>query len=345
MTAATRLAKSRRDRHWAFLSRLSRCVAFGLLSTVLAAMPVAADSFDEGVTAHQEGQPEAALRNWTDAAEQGHFLAQYNLGIMYLKGMGVARSYSAAIRWFSRASRAGFGPAAVNLGLLFEKGLGVPMDAAIALAHLDAGVKALSDGPCRELARQWRARIAADLNMAARAQAEKEAKTILGRLWTQSFLVPAEKCFESVAYSGGKVQGLTAETRPPEKPKSGAKQRERGEQTETPQDGRPARTLDTSPADTDDAVAYFVQMISLTREAAARRELARLRKRHAKLLGRTDLDLQKAKRATLGNVYRVRAGPFGEKQAARHLCDGLRERGQDCFVVQSRVPEPRRGLH
>jgi len=344
MTATTLLAGPRRDRRRAFLSRLCRCVAFGLLSTVLAAMPVAADSFDDGVTAHQEGQHEAALQNWMDAAEQGHFLAQYNLGIMYLEGMGVARSYSAAIRWFSRASQAGFGPAAVNLGFLFEKGLGVPMDAAIALAHLDAGVEVLSDGPCRELARRRRARIAASLDMAARAQAAKEAKAILGRLWTRSFLVPAGECFESVAYSGGKVQGLTAKTRPPEKPKPGAIQQERGERTESPQDRPPARTLETPPADTG-GVAYFIQMISLTREAAARRELARLRDRHAKLLGRTELILLKARRATSGNVYRVRAGPFDEKRAARHLCDGLRERGQDCFVVQSRVPGPRRGLH
>jgi len=337
-------AVTRNCQNHLFRWRLCLCATFVFLSAVFAAMPVAADSFDEGVTAHQEGQPEAALRVWTDAAEQGHFLAQYNLGIMYLEGQGVARSYGAAVRWFSRASQAGFAPAVVNLGLLFERGLGVPMDGVVALAHLDAGTEALSDGQCRDLAHERQLRVAAGLDMAARAQAENEARALRQRLWTQSFLVPAGKCFESVAYSGGKVQGPKSGAQPSLKKEASAVREEPDERPAPPPQHRPApRKSDAPPKKTGDALAYFIQMISLKREAAARRELARLRKRYANLFGRTDLILVKAERAGSGTVYRVRAGPFRERQAAHGLCEGLRERGQDCFVVQNRVPGPQQG--
>lgn len=49
-----------------------------------------AADFDRGLAAAQSGNFEAALREWRPLAEQGHVKAQYNLGVMYEYGDGVA---------------------------------------------------------------------------------------------------------------------------------------------------------------------------------------------------------------------------------------------------------------
>ncbi len=41
------------------------------------------------------------------AAEQGHALAQTNLGIMYEEGQGVGQDYKEAVGWYSKAAERG----------------------------------------------------------------------------------------------------------------------------------------------------------------------------------------------------------------------------------------------
>jgi TPR repeat protein len=50
----------------------------------------------------------AEARNWYGkAAEQNHGLAQFNLGMMYAKGQGVARDEAQSLVWFGRAAKLG----------------------------------------------------------------------------------------------------------------------------------------------------------------------------------------------------------------------------------------------
>ena len=58
---------------------------------------------------------------------------QYNLGIMYLNGRGVARDAKEASAWFRKAADAGDKLAQCNLGALYEQGLGVTQDSSQAL--------------------------------------------------------------------------------------------------------------------------------------------------------------------------------------------------------------------
>lgn len=44
---------------------------------------------------------------WTRAAEQGHVLAQYNLGLMYERGVGVEMDAKQAFHWFKEAAKGG----------------------------------------------------------------------------------------------------------------------------------------------------------------------------------------------------------------------------------------------
>ena len=69
-----------------------------------------------------------ALSFWKRAAEQNHRSAQYNLGVMYQKGAGVPKNYEGAVKWFQRAAEAGHAKAQFNLGNLYKHGRGVSRD-------------------------------------------------------------------------------------------------------------------------------------------------------------------------------------------------------------------------
>lgn len=69
----------------------------------------------------------AGLRAEADA---GLAAAQYEIGLRYADGRGVARDLAAAAGWFDKAARQGVAPAAYRLGSAYEKGFGLPRDAA-----------------------------------------------------------------------------------------------------------------------------------------------------------------------------------------------------------------------
>ena len=72
-----------------------------------------------------------ALKN---AADQGDAGAQFNLGVMYAKGQGVAQDYAQAVSWYRKAADQGNAGAQFNLGFMYAKGQGVAQDAMIAYA-------------------------------------------------------------------------------------------------------------------------------------------------------------------------------------------------------------------
>ena len=67
-------------------------------------------------------------------AEQGDSLAQFNLGLMYYRGQGVAEDDGKAARWYRAAAEQGDTSAQYLLGLMYYKGEGVPKD--YVLAHM-----------------------------------------------------------------------------------------------------------------------------------------------------------------------------------------------------------------
>ncbi len=60
--------------------------------------------FDKGVAAYKRGDYVTALREWRPLAKQGNANAQYNLGLMYRKGLGVAQNYVRTYAWFDLAA-------------------------------------------------------------------------------------------------------------------------------------------------------------------------------------------------------------------------------------------------
>lgn len=67
----------------------------------------------------------AAARWWQRAAIQGHVEAQFNLGLLYAQGMGIAADPVEAVRWWELAARQGSAAAQFNLGVMYVKGEGV----------------------------------------------------------------------------------------------------------------------------------------------------------------------------------------------------------------------------
>ncbi len=55
--------------------------------------------FDEGWAAYDRGDYQTAYHEFLPLAEQGDAAAQYNLGLMYDNGQGVARDHAEAVKW------------------------------------------------------------------------------------------------------------------------------------------------------------------------------------------------------------------------------------------------------
>lgn len=80
-----------------------------------------------------------AVRWFREAAERNRVVAQYNLGVLYERGLGVAASPPEAVRWYRLAAAQGHPGAQYNLGVAFAEGRGVEQDyAAAAVLFRDA---------------------------------------------------------------------------------------------------------------------------------------------------------------------------------------------------------------
>ncbi len=63
--------------------------------------------FDEAVAAYKRGDYATAIREWRPLAEQGNAKAQFNLGVMYDRGLGVPQDYAEAVKWYRKAAEQG----------------------------------------------------------------------------------------------------------------------------------------------------------------------------------------------------------------------------------------------
>jgi len=74
-----------------------------------------------------------ALEVWIAEAKAGSAEAQYYVGQIYEKGLGLEPDYATAARWYEKAAQQGYSAAQINLGYLYEVGLGVDQDSTQAL--------------------------------------------------------------------------------------------------------------------------------------------------------------------------------------------------------------------
>jgi len=69
---------------------------------------------------------------FTQAAEQGHGYAQYSLAVMYSFGHGVEKSYASALSWYRKSAEQGIAQAQFNMGVFYENGYAVERDLDVA---------------------------------------------------------------------------------------------------------------------------------------------------------------------------------------------------------------------
>ncbi len=80
---------------------------------------------------------------------------------------------------------------------------------------------------------------------------------------------------------------------------------------------------------------FRVQLAASRSEDAVKSEWDRLRRRHVDLLGELQLQVMRIDLgATKGIFYRLRAGPLADDNAAKALCERLKQRKLGCLVVK-----------
>ena len=82
-----------------------------------------------------------AAKWYRSAADQGLAVAQNSLGAMYQHGQGLPQNYDEARSWYQKAAAQGFGEAYANLGAIYDFGLGVPQDKRMAVEQYQAGAE------------------------------------------------------------------------------------------------------------------------------------------------------------------------------------------------------------
>lgn len=102
-------------------------VAMALMGLVPAAQ--AANEMRDSFDAAAAGQFDKAITIWKKLADAGDPQAQFNLGLMYHGGLGLAQNEAEAVRWYRKAAEGGYSPARVYLVVGYEEGwFGLPQD-------------------------------------------------------------------------------------------------------------------------------------------------------------------------------------------------------------------------
>ena len=120
---------------------------------------------------------EKAMVWFGDAAGQGIVGAQFNIGLMHAKGLGVARDCALAAKWFRVAAKQNHALAQHGLGIIYTKGLGVERDLVRASMWSQLALKSAKPGSMRTVIKEARDDIArlltADQLDSAQAMIEK----------------------------------------------------------------------------------------------------------------------------------------------------------------------------
>ena len=102
--------------------------------------PKILSEFDRGLVAYNSNDFATALKIWVPLAQQGHAVAQANLGAIYNNGKGVPQDHETAFKWMTLAAEQGQSDAQNSLSAMYYSGKGAPLDhvAAIKWATLAA---------------------------------------------------------------------------------------------------------------------------------------------------------------------------------------------------------------
>jgi len=108
---------------------LSACLLAAMAFTVGAHAQVQENAnFDAGIAAYQANDLPLAYKSFLVAAKEGHAGSQFNVALMYERGLGVGKDEKEAVVWYGKAASQGSAVAQFNLGVLYENGRGTEID-------------------------------------------------------------------------------------------------------------------------------------------------------------------------------------------------------------------------
>lgn len=104
-----------------------------LLGTVAASSAPGQQALPPSLTVQQQTDPAEALKNLWPRAHSGDAEAQYQLGILYGSGTGLALDLAKSAEWHRRAAEQGHDKSQAMVGLFYNTGQGVPRNQAEAI--------------------------------------------------------------------------------------------------------------------------------------------------------------------------------------------------------------------
>jgi uncharacterized protein len=85
-------------------------------------------NFQAGIAAYQANDLPLAYKEFLAAAKEGHADSQFNVALMYERGIGTGKDEQEAFVWYGKAASQGNAAAQFNLGVLYENGRGTKID-------------------------------------------------------------------------------------------------------------------------------------------------------------------------------------------------------------------------
>jgi len=80
------------------------------------------NAYNAGLLASESGDYAAAVVAWQPLASQGDAAAQFNLALMYHRGLGVAPDEQKAVQWYQKSAANGYTKAQEFLAAAYREG-------------------------------------------------------------------------------------------------------------------------------------------------------------------------------------------------------------------------------
>lgn len=106
-------------------------LVIALVTTLTTSLAFA--DFEKGLAAYQANDLPLAYKEFRASADTGDADSQFNVALMFEKGMGVAKDEKEAVVWYGKSAALGNSAAQFNLGVMYENGRGTAVD--FAKAH------------------------------------------------------------------------------------------------------------------------------------------------------------------------------------------------------------------
>ena len=151
-----------------------------LVSCLSYAGSVHAGPGEDADAAYARGDHAGAMKIYRELAAQGVAPAQFNLGVMYDFGQGVAKDPVEAARWYRAAAVQGHGGAQFNLGGMYFDGQGVAQDHIRSYVWFALAATAGAPGASRNRSALAKALDAAQLEQAQRLLRDCQARKFVG---------------------------------------------------------------------------------------------------------------------------------------------------------------------